>query len=223
MALNFLPIIFSGNFVIQIVANQSWLALRKPLTRKACMFAKGIKLGIASALVAILCACAAPGGSKIDAQAPVGQASMPVFEAWFAGRRVLYLITDISDPAMARSMGSNLSTRMRDSLPPSPRPPSWRTVLEKIYVSEELAQAKIFASVPEPIGANSTDASYSPLWQVVKFRWVKASDKQVLRSEAEVLEAEAAGRVVLELTPIIINCPIVALDNQTLEGVRIWR
>lgn len=187
------------------------------------MKCNNIKACAGCCLLLVLSACASPESGERNAQAPVGRASLPVFQGWYSNRPVLYLVTDISDPAMAQSMGSNLSPRLSASLPPSPRPADWQTVLEKVYATDDPAQAKIFASVPEPIGGRSKDANYSPLWQMVKFRWLNAKEKVVLHSEAEVLNAEAAGRVVLERTSIIINCPVVALDGQMLEGVRISR
>ena len=188
------------------------------------------KMALASAAIALLLCpfslsgCSGFSFASRDASAPVGRASLPVFEGWYSGHRVFYVITDISDLAMARSMGSNLSTRLSEGVPEHPGQSRPRTALERVYVAEDAAQAKVFASAPNPIGPGSKDEDYSPLWLVVKFEWIDPGGKTILRSEADILKSAADGRLRLSKTDIVINCPILAFDDdRTLAGVMIHR
>lgn len=81
-------------------------------------------------------------------------------------------------------------------------------------------QASIFASAPSPVGPGSRDATYSPLWQMVKVTWQPGRSPRELRAEEAVLDAAERGEVVLEPTPVVLNCPIVQrAGHGALPGV----
>lgn len=136
--------------------------------------------------------------------------SLPVFSGWYAGERVYYITTEISDPSMAVSAGATYAPRLRDALPPLPRPPDWATVLERVYKFPQNNQDAVFASAPTPLGARSQDQSYSPLWIAYWVTWNSTLRQHPLLSEAMILDAESTGDVTVTRTDIVINCPIVA-------------
>lgn len=133
--------------------------------------------------------------------------------AWVDGRPVHYITTDVSDTAVARMMNANYAPRLRDALPPRPRPPSWRTALERVYKVTNHDQPSIFQSAPNPTGPDSRDRQYSPLWLMVEVHWLDGMTPRELRSETEVLAAEDAGEVSLLVTEIVVNCPIVGVGH----------
>ena len=160
----------------------------------------------------LLAACASP---LFD----VGRSEtvLPVSRAWVEGSIVEYVTTDISDLAMARMMGANhvpgLAAAVRSSSGPS--------LVERVYKFPNDEQISIFQSAPNPVGAENQDRSYSPLWRVVLVRWAGPTLKRELKSEEEVLAAEEKKEVALEVTDIVVNCPVTRNSKgQALRGVR---
>lgn len=167
----------------------------------------------ASATLLLLTACACP---IFDAGRP--ETVLPLNYAWVDGRKVEYITTDISDLGMARMLGVNHVPRLADALPD---PVSRRSVVERVYKFAADEQISIFQSAPLPTGADNADRSYSPLWRVVMVRWLKPATLRELRFEEELLAAEEKGEVALDVTDIVVNCPITrSVDGLPLTGVR---
>lgn len=146
--------------------------------------------------------------------------TLPAFHAWFEGRDVVYVTTDVSDPDMARVIGANHVPRLRDALPPRPKPPAARTALERVYIFADGTQTRsVFASIPRPVGPASEDEAYSPIWQVYFVARARGASGS-LRSEAAILDAEAAGDLTIQPTNIVVNCPVVSVeDDGALPGI----
>ena len=157
-------------------------------------------------LVAALTAC----GHGPTAQ-PAGplQAQLPVLKGWFEGETVLYLTTDVSHADVAADKGANFAPRLADALPTGLRQPGQRSSVDKVYAVTNFQQPSVFASAPRPVGPASADTAYSPLWQMVKATWRAGRIPRELRSEEEVLDAAEKGDVLLEPTPVVLNCAIV--------------
>lgn len=177
------------------------------------------------ALLSLLAGCISnPPRQVMDASAPIGHASLPVYQGWYDGRAVYYLITDVTDATFALGMGANLSSRLVDTLSARQGPAGLGKATERVYVTEDPQQAKIFASAPRPIGPESRDQNYSPVWQVYAVQWSPSATRRQLRSEEDVLSAQEQG--VLSVTPTnsVINCPIVGeVKGNNLPGVLIQR
>lgn len=164
---------------------------------------------LASALV---CACSSlpnPGGHAL--------VSLPLNFAWVDGRKVEYVTTDISDPAMAKALGVNLVPRLAQAVPAQGRP----SLVERVYKFVDDSQIAVFQSAPDPTGPGNADASYSPLWRMVLVRWNKSSQARELKSEEQILRAADANELSLEMTPIVVNCPITrSVDGRSIKGAR---
>ena len=161
----------------------------------------------------LLTACASP---LFD----VGKSEtvLPLSRAWVGGRIVEYVTTDISDLAMARMMGANHVP----GLAAAARLPPGSALVERVYKFPDEEQISIFQSAPNPVGAENQDRSYSPLWRVVLVRWSgRTTIKRELKSEEELLAAVEKKEIALELTDIIVNCPVTrGTRGQALRGVR---
>lgn len=168
-----------------------------------------------SALVlaaSLLTACASP---FFD----VGRSEtvLPLSRAWVDGEIVEYITTDISDLDMARMMGANHVPGLAAAIRPAPG----QSLVERVYKFPGEEQISIFQSAPKPVGAENRDRSYSPLWQVVQVRWQDQKLRRELKSEEELLAAEERKELTLELTDIVINCPVTRSANgDALRGVR---
>jgi hypothetical protein len=160
----------------------------------------------------LLSACAMP---VFDAGRT--ETALPLRWAWFEGEKVEYVTTDVSDPAMAKAMGVNFVPRLADAI----GGPGQKSLVERVYMFAGGSQINVFQSVPRPTGANNTDAGYSPLWRVVGVQWLKPEARRELKSEESILQAAEAGEVQLDVTQVVVNCPVTrSIDRQPLRGVR---
>lgn len=145
------------------------------------------------------------------------EAVLPLSRAWVDGRLVDYVTTDISDAAMANMAGVNHVPRLAGAL----KDAQGKSLVERVYKFPGNEQISIFQSAPTPVGPGNRDHSYSPLWRVVMVRWVNPAAPRELKSEEALLAAEDAKEVTLELTDIVVNCPVIRASNgQALLGVR---
>lgn len=161
-----------------------------------------------------LTGCAQPPSVPEPGRTP-SHLRLPTQQAWVEGQRVLYVSTDVSDRAMARDLGLNYVPRLQDALPG----PGTRSVVERVYKFAGREQINVFPSTPLPTGAENADAAYSPLWRLVWVRWRPGAAVRELRSEEAVLAAEEAGELQLEVTRIVINCPVIrSSDGLWIRG-----
>jgi hypothetical protein len=174
---------------------------------------------VALALVALLAGCA-----HAPASPGPGQVQLPVLKGWFEGEVVLYVTTDVSHADVAAEKGANFSPRLAHALPGGPPQPGRRSSVDKVYAVTNFLQPSIFASAPLPVGPASRDTAYSPLWQMVKVTWQPGRSPRELRAEEAVLDAAEKGDVVLDSTPVVLNCPIVQRPGQgSLPGLVLSR
>jgi hypothetical protein len=162
---------------------------------------------LAMTIVGCIILCGCTGISTFKHSMPV--ATLPAFAGWYAGQRVYYITTEITDPTMARNAGITYAPRLRDAVPDYPKPPAVRTVLERVYKFPAGDQDAVFASAPTPPGPDSSDKAYSPLWIAYMVRWSDREHARSLTSEDAILEAADHNEVSVERTDIVINCPIV--------------
>jgi len=169
-----------------------------------------LPLLFASALLLGACAGPTPGQGAEET-------TLPLHRAWVEGRQVEYVTTDISDAAMARQEGVNYVPRLAQAVPAPGRP----SLVERVYKFVNGEQITVFQSAPLPTGGANADRSYSPLWRMVLVRWLRPGAVRELRSEEEVLAAQERGEISLEVTDIVVNCPITrSVDGLALRGVR---
>lgn len=179
--------------------------------------ANPLRLAFVLSIASIVAGCAAPPRSEAELSA-----QLPLFRGWFDGQEVFYVTTDVSDAEVARAKRANHAPLLGHAVATAAaRAAGQRAATAKVYVVVNHEQPGIFASAPSPVGASNTSAAYSPLWQMVKVAWREPREAKPLRSEEEVLAAAERGAVMLETTPVVLNCPIVGRAGQTLPGVAI--
>ena len=144
------------------------------------------------------------------------QVSLRLLTGWIDGNPVYYVTTDVSDRDMARKMGANYAPRLYHAIPSYPKPPQLKTILERVYAFPQGSQENnVFASAPEPLGYESEDANYSPVWLMYMVEWLVKENIQELRSEGDIFKAEAKGWVKITRTNVVVNCPVVSIDGHT--------
>ena len=171
-----------------------------------------------------------PAAAAAAAAAAAEQIQLPLLRGWFEGLEVLYVTTDASDREVAREHDANYAPVLANALraqpsghAASPANAAQRPgATDRVYGTTNFKQSSVFASAPEPMGHQSSAATYSPLWQLVKVTWNDPTTARTLRSEEEVLDAAEKGQLTLEVTRIVINCPIVYRGkSDALPGVTI--
>jgi len=60
----------------------------------------------------------------------------------------------------------------------------------------------------ENVAPGQTD--YPPLWTIIAVRWKTGAHKTLLRSSADVKNAEAKGLLTTRQTSLVVNCPVIA-------------
>lgn len=159
-------------------------------------------------------------GCSIGGTAPPDRATLPLLTAWYDGKLVYYITTDVSERKIAEKMGANLAPRLTDGLPDYPKPPGQKTILEKVYDFTNSPQNKVFSSAPEPIGPASRDRHYSPVWLAILVTWQADHKIRTLTSEEAILDAAEKGEISLVTSDILLNCPIVgSAEGKTLPNV----
>jgi hypothetical protein len=141
---------------------------------------------------------------------------LPMSRAWFDGQTVEYITTDISDAPMAAMMGANHVPGLAGAIKSGPG----ASLVERVYKFPGNEQISIFASAPEPAGPLNKSRNYTPLWRVVYVRWLAPSQQREIKSEEELLAAEERQQVALEVTNIVVNCPVTRSGGVALKGVR---
>jgi hypothetical protein len=182
--------------------------------------AVGLVVGL---MVASLLGCAHPPYSPLT-PGTAGVAQLPLQLAWHAGQQVEYLTTDASDATVARELGANHAPLLAAAAAPTGSPPGTRSAVDRVYAFAQREQANVFGSAPQPAGAGNTQRAYTPLWRMVVVHWHAGHTPHLLDSEEAVLAAEERGELRLEVTAVVVNCPVVrAADGSLLPGVRTWR
>jgi hypothetical protein len=92
--------------------------------------------------------------------------------------------------------------------------------VDDIFVFTNSKQGNVLASAPHPAGPNNTDTNYSPLWQVSLVTW--NGTPRVLTSQTEITNAQSAGELTIQKTPIIVECSVTFTPGGgLLPGARI--
>lgn len=201
--------------------NMSSHEVSAPTTRGFAAW--GITRRALVALPVLMALVLAGGCATVHPPAGPGQSSLPVLSGWFEGEEVFYITTDVSHADVAEAKGANFAPRLAFALPEERAAPG-RSSVDKVYAVTNFKQASVFASAPFPMGSTSRDTAYSPLWQMVKVTWAAGATPQILKSEEDVLAAVERGAATLEVTRVILNCPIVHRGPKgALPGVTITR
>ena len=173
--------------------------------------------------------CLIVAGCSTSPSVPINgpRVQMPLKQGWFEGKEVFYVTTDASDAVTAKDLEANFSPRLAYALPSaviekgSNKPPS---SVDKVYAFPNFAQNNVFASAPQPVGDQSTESAYTPIWLMMTVTWKTGVTPRALTSEEAVLDAAEKGLVVVASTGVVVNCPIVHRGaDGGLSGVTMTR
>lgn len=136
--------------------------------------------------------------------------TLPLIQGFYDGQQVFYVNTEASDPGLASADGTTFVPKLTNAIAAG--------ATADLFHVTNFSQPNILDAVPYPVGPSNSDPDYSPLWQIHLVTWQPGFSPELLTSEDAVLAAQAAGKVTIEATTIVVNCPIVATPNGVLPS-----
>lgn len=157
---------------------------------------------LTAVLAGLVLAGPALADTAVDAPKPVSYViQLPGIPGWYKGEPILYLQTEASDAGLAASQKANFVARLANA--------ANTAAVDDIYAVTNFKQSNIVPSAPLPAGPGNTDPNYTPLWQVTTVTWIDPTQATLLKSEEDVLAAQAGHLVTLTKTNLVVNCSII--------------
>ena len=169
----------------------------------------------------LLSACAC---SPTQDRAQQTRIELPLVHGWYEGQIADYVTTDMSSESMARANNANYAPRLANLLPANQPRPNPHSAIARIYKFLNYVQPSVLPSAPTMEGVSDPDddaANYTPLWELMGVTWQAGHAPRELRSEDEVLKAQAAGELVIAPLNVIVNCPVVRVGEHFLPQTRL--
>lgn len=147
------------------------------------------------------------GGMAGRGRMAAGAPGVPPVRGYVDGQEIVFIHTEASDPVVA-----DLLTRMMRSpvlvVPSLAQAPT--SMLANVYVFQNgIAGEGPFGFQPDVFDHPPGTPGYSPLRAVHLVRWREAASARLLRSAAEVREAEARGELTIERPGAVVNMPFL--------------
>jgi hypothetical protein len=140
---------------------------------------------------------------------------LPLVMGYADGNKVFYITTEASHEEVAKHLTDLLGSRVvyTPTLKNTPK-----TALANIYEFTNGVEGTGPAGFqPNVADSQPGDPEYSPLWSIQHVTWTDKSTTQELTSEDEILAARDAGKLTIEETGVIVNCPFVQWKDGNLQ------
>jgi predicted small secreted protein len=152
----------------------------------------------------LLTACNTQQGTGSFAQIPAGL-------AYAEGGEIYFTHTEASDPAIAEKLTNMMKSPVLyvSSLALVPE-----EALAKVYVFENGLSGKgPLGFQPDVFNNPPGTDGYSPLRQIFLTQWVEGVKAVVLKSEAEIIQAETDGKLTTRKSGVVVNMPFLVWDS----------
>jgi hypothetical protein len=158
------------------------------------------------ALSVLLAACNA------NAQAAGSSyANVPAGRAYAEGKEIYFTHTEASDAGIAEKLTNMMKSPVLH-VPALAQVPE--ASLANVYVFENGVAGKgPLGFQPDVFNNPPGSEGYSPLRQIVLVKWADGAQAAELKSEAEVLQAEADGKVTTSKSGVVVNMPFIVWDG----------
>lgn len=171
--------------------------------KRSTQFGKLAALLVAIPLIIAAC--------NTQTQAAGNFATLPAGKAYSEGKEIYFSHTEVSDPAIAQTLTDMMKSPVL-TVPALAKVPA--EVLADVYVFENGVkgdgplgfQPDVFDSPPGTPG-------YSPLRQIILVKWNDGVEARLLKSEAEVLQAETDGQLTTSKPGVVVNMPFMVWDG----------
>ena len=140
--------------------------------------------------------------------------TLPLTPGYANGHEVLYISTEASDRDLASLMTNWTGARVTYAPSLANTPPA---ALANIYAFKN----GIDGSGPLGFQPNVADSEpgnpgYSPLWRLILVEWKAGTSPSELKSEQEITTALQEGKLTIEPTKMVVNCPFVKWEGGSL-------
>lgn len=140
--------------------------------------------------------------------------TLPLTRGFADGNEVFYISTEASDAGLADHLTNITGSRVVFAPSLARAPPA---SLANIYAFENGIQG------PGPLGFQLNvadfqpgDKEYSPLWRIILVEWSEGVTPAELKSEQEILAAQQEGRLAINATSMVVNCPFIQWEGGSL-------
>ena len=141
--------------------------------------------------------------------------TIPLTKGYVKGSEVFYISTEASDKDLADSLTKLTGFRV-----------AYTPTLQKTP-ADALAQIYAFKNGIEGVGplgfqpnvadSQPGDANYSPIWAVNIVEWKERVVPRELKSQTEILDAQASNELTVTASGLIVNCPFVQWNGGSLK------
>jgi hypothetical protein len=140
--------------------------------------------------------------------------TLPLTRGFADGNEVFYISTEASDAGLAEHLTNITGSRVVFAPSLARAPPA---SLANIYAFENGIEG------PGPLGfqpnvadSQPGDEEYSPLWRIILVKWNEDVTPTELKSEQEILAAQQEGKLAINVTTMVVNCPFVQWEGGSL-------
>ena len=138
-------------------------------------------------------------------------AQIPVGKAYAEGLEVYFSHTEASDAGIAETL-SNMMQSPVLFVPALGQIPA--ELVAEVYVFENgvVGDGPLGFQV-DVFNAPPPSEEYTPLRQILFVNWISAENAVALKSEAEILAAEEAGKITISESGVVVNMPFMVWDG----------
>ena len=144
------------------------------------------------------------------------EVTVPLRAAVYEGELASYVITDASDPELAREISEMQGWPVQEA------PALGGAEGAELYLFTDGVDGEgMYGFQEDVLSTSPEDEKYTQLAKVHKASWKPGQQAVTLLSEEEVLEAEEGGRIELESTGVVVNAPQVEWPGGSMEGEQV--
>lgn len=141
--------------------------------------------------------------------------TLPLTKGYVDGFEVFYISTEASDKDLAEHLTKVTGGRVAYT-PVLAKAPS--ASLANIYAFKNgIAGSGPLGFQPNVADSQPSDAKYSPLWKVNMVEWKEGVVAKELKSEADILAAQAKNELTITPTNLVVNCPFIKWNGGQLQ------
>ena len=138
----------------------------------------------------------------------------PLTQRYANGHNVFYITTEASDKDLAALMTNWTGSRVVYAPSLANTPPS---ASSNIYAFKNGVKGSgPLGFQPNVADSQPGDSRYSPLWRLSLVQWKNGTTPIELKSEQEIVKAAQDGKVTIEPTKMVVNCPFVQWEGGSL-------
>ena len=140
--------------------------------------------------------------------------TLPLTPGYANGHEVFYISTEASDRDLANLMTNWTGARVTYAPSLANTPPA---ALSNIYAFKNgIEGSGPLGFQPNVADSEPGDVNYSPLWRIVLVQWKEGVTPVELKSEQEITTALQEGKLTIEPTKMVVNCPFIQWEGGSL-------